>query len=245
MPPNARPCDDEFFLDEEPLRETGRLLMDSKTILADLLDRQAANSELTDSQHSQRKKRDRVLGDGVLIGLMAKSDYEGFKRLTTNLTIMAATAVAVGRCRVKMSSSLAEWLAFAPLYVFYGFQFQCFAFAGQHEFLHRSAFRTKWVNDVCLFLTSVFCFEMGAHEQVMHKQHHTFTNNIDKVSLFWPFLFCNGGSWWWASDSHAISPNTLLTTCNFITMSFHNRTLSSRLTTRARSWNGLVFATFP
>jgi hypothetical protein len=25
---------------------------------------------------------------------------------------------------------------FVPLYFFYGFQFQCFAFAGQHELLH-------------------------------------------------------------------------------------------------------------
>lgn len=51
---------------------------------------------------------------------------------------------------------------------------------GQHEFLHRNAFKTKWINDLCLFLTGVFTFELGAHERVMHKQHHTFTNNIDK-----------------------------------------------------------------
>jgi len=59
-------------------------------------------------------------------------------------------------------------------------RFLSFAFAGQHEFLHRNAFKTKWINDLCLFLTGVFCFELGEHERVMHKQHHTFTNNIDK-----------------------------------------------------------------
>jgi fatty acid desaturase len=53
-------------------------------------------------------------------------------------------------------------------------------FAGQHEFLHRNAFKTKLYNDICLFLVAVFTFESGAHERVMHKQHHTYTNNIDK-----------------------------------------------------------------
>jgi fatty acid desaturase len=78
------------------------------------------------------------------------------------------------------SLTLDKLVIFVPLYFFYGFQFQCFAFAGQHEFLHRNAFKSKWINDLCLFYTGVFCFEYGKHERVMHKQHHTYTNNIDK-----------------------------------------------------------------
>jgi fatty acid desaturase len=142
------------------------------------------NEDWISVQHSERKKRDRILDDGILIKLMKKSDYEGFKRLFTNLIVMALTAFAIHRMNVfpltSESFTAEKLVVFLPLYFFYGFQFQCFAFAGQHEFLHRNAFKTKWINDICLFLTGVFCFELGAHEKVMHKQHHTYTNNIDK-----------------------------------------------------------------
>jgi fatty acid desaturase len=33
---------------------------------------------------------------------------------------------------------------------------------------------------VALFITGCVCCEFGKHERIMHKQHHTFTNNIDK-----------------------------------------------------------------
>jgi fatty acid desaturase len=138
----------------------------------------------TDVKHSERKKRDRVLDDGILLKLMKKSDYHGLKRLFTNLSIGAMTISAIYRLEVfpfnDQSFTLEKLLMFLPLYLFYGFQFQCFAFAGQHEFLHRNAFKTKWINDLCLFYTGVFCFEFGKHERVMHKQHHTYTNHIDK-----------------------------------------------------------------
>lgn len=164
------------------------------SMLLDLLDKQADtdglknvsedNEDWTDVKHSERKKRDRILDDGVLIGLMKKSDYQGLKRLFTNLGIMAATIATLHRLNVfpldPESMTREKLLLFIPLYLFYGFQFQCFAFAGQHEFLHRNAFRSKWLNDLCLFYTGVFCFEFGKHERVMHKQHHTYTNNIDK-----------------------------------------------------------------
>lgn len=138
----------------------------------------------TDVKHSERKKRDRLLDDGVLIGLMKKSDYQGLKRLFINLSIGAMTVHAIQRLEIfpfnAHSFDLEKLAIFIPLYFFYGFQFQCFAFAGQHEFLHRNAFKSKWINDLCLFYTGVFCFEFGKHERVMHKQHHTYTNHIYK-----------------------------------------------------------------
>jgi len=163
--------------------------------LAEFLDNQADTAGLknvsdsgedwTDVKHSERKKRDRLLDDGVLIGLMKKSDLEGTKRLVTNLSIMAATIYSIYRLDVfpfnnDESFTWDKLVLFIPLYFFYGFQFQAFAFAGQHEFLHRNAFRTKSINDWCLFYTGVFTFESGEHERVMHKQHHTYTNHIDK-----------------------------------------------------------------
>lgn len=56
--------------------------------ITDILDQQADTNgfsksttceDWTDVKHSERKKRDRILPDGVLYGLMKKSDFEGFK----------------------------------------------------------------------------------------------------------------------------------------------------------------------
>lgn len=144
-----------------------------------------ATEDWTDVKHSERKKRDRILADGVVLKLMQKSDYQGFKRLFENLAIMGVTAYAIHRLDVYPLTMdvLTDWhkmAIFVPLYLFYGFQFQAFAFAGQHEFLHGNAFKTKRYNDYVLFIFSCVCFEFGTHERLMHKQHHTFTNNIDK-----------------------------------------------------------------
>jgi hypothetical protein len=132
MAPNAKPIFQDIV---NPM---------SNADLIELLDKQADtdglknvsqdNEDWTDVKHSERKKRDRVLDDGVLIGLMKKSDAKGLQRLFTNLSIMATTIATIHRLGVNplyISSFTREKLAlFIPLYFFYGFQFQCFAFAG-------------------------------------------------------------------------------------------------------------------
>jgi fatty acid desaturase len=184
MPPNARPNTTLIF-ETEPLKDALTEMLDMQQADTDGPFKINGNKEdWTDVKHSERKKRDRILDGGVLIKLMKKSDYEGFKRLFTNLGVMALTAYGIQQMNVfplnDQSFTVQKLAVFLPVYFFYGFQFQCFAFAGQHEFLHRNAFKTKWVNDLCLFFTGVFCFELGVHERVMHKQHHTYTNHIDK-----------------------------------------------------------------
>lgn len=178
MAPNAQPVFEQVNNDE--LTE----FLDKQADTQGLKNVNYDNEDWTDVKHSERKKRDRILDDGILIGLMKKSDQKGFERLFTNLGIMALTAYGIhslGVYPLNMESfTLEKLLLFIPLYFFYAFQFQCFAFAGQHEFLHRNAFKTKKINDLCLFYTGVFTFEFGEHERVMHKQHHTFTNNIDR-----------------------------------------------------------------
>lgn len=180
MPPNARPIIDFQEEAHDPLID----FLDSKADTEGLANVNADAEDWTDVKHSERKKRDRILDDGVLIGLMKKSDAEGFKRLFSLVGCLIGTGFAIRYLRVfplnEDSFTTEKLLSFVPLYLFYGFQFQAFAFAGQHEFLHRNAFKTKWINDLCLFLVGCFTFELGVHERVMHKQHHTYTNNIYK-----------------------------------------------------------------
>jgi len=99
----------------------------------------------TDVKHSERKKRDRILPDGVVMKLMKKSDYYGFKRLLSNLSLLFLTSYAILKLDVYPLDinklTLQQMLVFVPLYVFYGFQMQCLAFAGGHELVHGNALK--------------------------------------------------------------------------------------------------------
>jgi hypothetical protein len=191
MAPNLKPLNTVDFKQLERSQVTLQEEDEDKEITA-FLDKQSDTAGLsnivgedwTNMKHSERKKRDRILKDGVTLKLMQKSDYEGFKRFFSNVGFLLATAYVIGRLDVFPLQD-SEWTPakiamFLPLYLFYGFQFQCFAFAGQHEFLHGNAWKTKWINNVALFVVGTVCFEFGSHERVMHNQHHTYTNNIDK-----------------------------------------------------------------
>eukprot|EP00551_Chaetoceros_affinis_P014933 CAMPEP_0203693104 /NCGR_PEP_ID=MMETSP0091-20130426/5131_1 /ASSEMBLY_ACC=CAM_ASM_001089 /TAXON_ID=426623 /ORGANISM="Chaetoceros affinis, Strain CCMP159" /LENGTH=441 /DNA_ID=CAMNT_0050564111 /DNA_START=68 /DNA_END=1393 /DNA_ORIENTATION=- len=158
------------------------------------------SGDWTDVKHSDRKKRDRILPDGVVMKLMKKSDYYGFKRLLSNMALLFLNAYAIKVLDVYSYDSIVnfDWrsldvdfftsnpervqklLLFLPLYIFYGFQMQCFAFAGGHELVHGNPFKTKWINNVVTFVVGTAFFEVLRHERLMHKQHHTYTLNIDK-----------------------------------------------------------------
>mmetsp|Transcript_15059 Transcript_15059/g.22228 ORF Transcript_15059/g.22228 Transcript_15059/m.22228 type:complete len:404 (-) Transcript_15059:237-1448(-) len=152
-------------------------------------------TDWSDVKHSLRKKRDRLLDDNVVLSLCTKSDWEGFKRLLTNCAILICTAKTTGfiwgESEMIQSSAFhfaSKYVLFPALYMFYGFQIQCFGYAAQHELMHRTAFRTRWINDTLLFLVSIPCFEFGKHEKAMHKQHHTYTNDIHRdpeLTSFW------------------------------------------------------------
>jgi fatty acid desaturase len=144
-------------------------------------------------QPFEKKKRDKILPPGVLLQLMKKSDWEGCKRLFSNLGFMALNAYAIHKLDIYPSFRDAgnihdlldvilstKMLAFVPLYIFYGFQMQCMGFAGGHELLHGSGFKTRWMNTLATFFVSTAFFEVLWHERINHKQHHMYTLDIDR-----------------------------------------------------------------
>jgi fatty acid desaturase len=54
--------------------------------------------------------------------------------------------------------------------------------------MHMTAFKTPILNKIVMFLASMPSFEFGCHERLMHKAHHTYTNDPNKdpelLSLF-------------------------------------------------------------
>ena len=172
--------------------DTNESTLDRNSDTKGLVDEVQNTTDWTDVVHSKRKKRDRLLDDRIIIMLSQKSDVEGFKRLLTNILILITTAKCIDWIWMldygSMYMKCFKMSLFLPMYAFYGFQIQCFGYAAQHEMMHRTAFRSRWLNDLFLFLVSIPCIEFGKHEKAMHKQHHTYTNNIYKdpeLTSFW------------------------------------------------------------
>ncbi|KAL7534669.1 hypothetical protein ACHAWF_004904 [Thalassiosira exigua] len=129
---------------------------DCNIVLAD-----AAEYDHTEkcTKKSDCKKRDRVLPKGVIIRLMKKSDWEGFKRFFSNISFIITTALVIHHLDCYPS---------------------CMAFAGGHELNHGNAFKTKWMNIVASFFVSTAFFEVSWHEKYNHKLHHIYTLDIDR-----------------------------------------------------------------
>lgn len=153
-----------------------------------------SNDDWSDVKHSERTTRDRILENHVVIKLIKKSDWEGFKRLVCHLGILYLTGWTVWRVWMWEAAG-SEGLTMTPSVLFFlslkcvllllvlflhGFVLQCLSYCCQHETLHRTAFKTGAVNTAVSFLASLPCFEFSTHEKLMHKSHHTWTNDPDK-----------------------------------------------------------------
>lgn len=140
------------------------------------------------SNMDELNNRSKVLPSGVLLKLMKRSDWEGCKRLFSNLSLVFLCAYAIYNLDVYHPIKDTKFedltpqtiLIFIPLYITYGFLMQCLAFAGGHELHHGNAFKTKWMSTAATFFVSTAFFEVLSHERIMHKQHHKYTLDIDR-----------------------------------------------------------------
>eukprot|EP00397_Hematodinium_sp_SG-2012_P034080 GEMP01036505.1.p1 GENE.GEMP01036505.1~~GEMP01036505.1.p1 ORF type:complete len:369 (+),score=65.72 GEMP01036505.1:64-1170(+) len=129
------------------------------------IDTKIAVDDWTDVPHAERRKRDRILTDDELAPLLVKSDARALAHVAGHLAVVYCTGALVLQC---------SWWILPFAWLCHGFVLQCLAYAGQHETLHYTAFKTKRLNEVVSFFASVPCFEFAAHERVLHKQHHIF-----------------------------------------------------------------------
>ena len=127
--------------------------------------------------HSKRK--DRPLTKDVLMKLQEKSDAKGFVQLLGNLGLIALSGAALGWIFLAAGQSrpLVQILLGVPLIFWHGFLLCALGFAAQHETIHMTAFKTKKINDFVGFWCSVPSFSFYYHELLMHKEHHTYTQD--------------------------------------------------------------------
>ena len=110
-----------------PYVESVKPISESKNSAAD------STTDWTDGKNDERK-RYRVLPNGVVMKLMKKSDYKGFERMLTNISLIVGNAFLIKNLDILNNLTNVQTVAaFLPLYMFYGFQLQCMGFAGGHE----------------------------------------------------------------------------------------------------------------
>lgn len=131
-------------------------------------------SKLPNSQRT-----DRPLDPETLRELTQKSDFLGLSRFGGNCALIVLTGFAILAAADRWREG---WPVpvLAVLSIWQGFLLSALGFACQHECLHYTAFRTLWLNGFVGRLSSLPSFAFYLHEKAMHKEHHTFTQDLTR-----------------------------------------------------------------
>ena len=102
----------------------------------------------------------------ALKGLMRRSDGPGLYFLAVWVALLLLTGFAIH------ASAGSWWIV--PAVIVYGVVLG-FAYAPSHECAHGTAFRTRWLNEAVLWLSSFIWGESPTHRRFAHSHHHSYT----------------------------------------------------------------------
>lgn len=101
-----------------------------------------------------------------LRALMKRSDWQALTHVGAWLLLCSCSGAAV------VAAMGTYWIA--PAIVVYGVILS-FSYAASHECSHGTAFRTRWLNEVVFWVTSVIFMEEAVYRRYAHAEHHTYT----------------------------------------------------------------------
>lgn len=110
--------------------------------------------------------------------IAARSDWPGILYLAQWMVALIVTGAVVW-------ATLDTWWIWPAMFL-YGVVLTVPAYAMSHETAHGTAFRTRWINETVLWLTSFIYMEEPLHRRYTHTSHHTFTWWSEKDAQF-PF----------------------------------------------------------
>jgi len=125
------------------------------------------------AKNSERK--DRPLTNEQLKVLTAKSDAEGFKQLLSQYLQIFAAAAVISK-GVALGGAAGLVLQVLGSFVM-GFGMVTMGHCAQHECIHNTAFATKQYNSIVSWLVSLPRLTNPVWERMLHKDHHTYTND--------------------------------------------------------------------
>lgn len=137
-----------------------------------------------------------ILGIEGLALLNARSNWKGLLRLASHLLLLAASGYLWGHSPL--------WLALPSLLV-YGASL-AFLFCAMHECCHRTAFRSRHLNDAAAWVAGLLSFYNSTFYRRYHKWHHRYTQiagkdpelEDPKPQSWRQYLWqLSGLPWWW------------------------------------------------
>ena len=128
--------------------------------------------------------------------LAARSDAKGLVRLASHFGALCATGAAIALAQGTL------WLA--PATVLHGLVL-VFLFAPLHETVHRTAFRSRRLNDAVAWLCGAVLVLPPAYFQAFHFAHHRHTQDPErdpelaapKPASLWSYLWTASGLPYW------------------------------------------------
>jgi fatty acid desaturase len=102
----------------------------------------------------------------ALKALMKRSDGPGLYFLGVWIGLLVVTGLAIHASRGTW------WIV--PAVILYGVVLG-FAYAPSHECAHGTAFRTRWLNEAVMWLSSFIWGESPTHRRFAHSHHHSYT----------------------------------------------------------------------
>lgn len=122
--------------------------------------------------------------------LAAKSDRPGLIYLAKLTCLLLLTGTLV-------IQSMGTWLVW-PAMLLHGIVLCVPSYSASHETAHGTAFKTKWINEAVLWVSSFIYMEEPLHRRYTHTNHHMFTWHVGKDSQM-PFD-TPMGVWGWVQE---------------------------------------------
>jgi fatty acid desaturase len=108
----------------------------------------------------------------VLAALGRRSDRHGALRLAAHIACIAATGCLVWLARPS-------WVLLVPAMALHGVTIVTL-FAPMHECVHRTAFGSRWANDVVGWIAGVLGFYNATYYRHFHAWHHRYTQDPER-----------------------------------------------------------------
>jgi fatty acid desaturase len=109
---------------------------------------------------------------GTVRDLSQRSDTRGLLRFVAHLACLAVTGALVWAAQ-------SSWLLLIPAMTLHGFAIVTM-FAPMHECIHRTAFKTRQLNEAFGWIAGVLCFYNSTYYRRYHTWHHRYTQDHNR-----------------------------------------------------------------
>lgn len=114
-----------------------------------------------------------LIDPAQLKALSERSDARGALQAASHFAAIGASGYLLHLTYASLWS--------VPAFILYGFILN-YLYAGQHELIHRTVFKTRWLNDVVRQITGILLLYPSGLDQKSHFQHHRYTKDPERDS---------------------------------------------------------------